>query len=91
MLIRNSRVVMYLYHITTYVHFFSFFYSAEEPEEVQILEKYTFSNAIATSVKLGMLEAKLDRLIDSIDFVTSDLKRGKIHMTQALCSILTST
>jgi glutathione synthase len=30
-----------------------------------------------------MLEAKLDRLIDSIDFVTSDLKKGKIHMTQA--------
>jgi len=57
--------------------------SAEEPEEVRILEKYTFSNAIATSVKLGMLEAKLDRLIDSIDFVTSDLRRGKIHMTQA--------
>ena len=31
-----------------------------------------------------MLEAKLDRLIDSIDFVASDLKReGKIHLTQA--------
>ena len=63
--------------------------STEEPEEVRILEKYTFSNAIATSVKLGMLEAKLDRLIDSLDFVTSDLKRGNIHMTQVNCCILT--
>ena len=33
-----------------------------------------------------MLEAKLDRLIDSIDFVTSDLKKGKIHMTQVQIS-----
>ena len=59
-------------------------FSPEESEDVRILEKYAFSNAIAASVKLGMLEAKLDRLIDSIDFVTDDLKKGKIHMTQVL-------
>ena len=66
-----------------YVYFFlNVFFSPEEPDDVRILEKYAFSNAISASVKLGMLEAKLDRLIDSIDFVTSDLKKGKIHMTQ---------
>jgi uncharacterized Rmd1/YagE family protein len=32
------------------------------------LKKYAFSNAIAASVKLGMLEAKLDRIIDIIEF-----------------------
>jgi uncharacterized Rmd1/YagE family protein len=48
------------------------------------LEKYAFSNAIAASVKLGMLEATLDRIIDSIEFITEDLKKGgKIQMTQA--------
>ena len=62
--------------------FLNVFFSPEEPDDVRILEKYAFSNAISASVKLGMLEAKLDRLIDSIDFVTSDLKKGKIHMTQ---------
>ena len=50
----------------------------------QSLEKYAFSNAIAASVKLGMLESKLDRLIDSVDFVLSDLKLdGKIMMSEA--------
>ena len=51
--------------------------------EEQHLEKYAFSNAIAASVKLGMLESKLDRIIDSIEYVTDDLKQsGKIQMTR---------
>uniref|UniRef100_T1J827 DUF155 domain-containing protein n=1 Tax=Strigamia maritima TaxID=126957 RepID=T1J827_STRMM len=41
------------------------------------LEKYTFSNAIALSVKLGLWEASLDRYVDSIEFVTEDMKIGK--------------
>ncbi|XP_012266808.1 required for meiotic nuclear division protein 1 homolog [Athalia rosae] len=41
------------------------------------LDKYTFSNAISLSVKLGIWEASLDRYIDSIAFVTDDLKTGR--------------
>ncbi|KAK7794454.1 hypothetical protein R5R35_003819 [Gryllus longicercus] len=40
------------------------------------LDKYTFSNAMALSVKLGIWEASLDRYVDSIEFVTEDLKKG---------------
>lgn len=48
------------------------------------LEKYTFSNAMTSSVKLGIWEAMLDKYIDSIAFVTEDLKEGrKIKMTRA--------
>ncbi|KDR21035.1 required for meiotic nuclear division protein 1 homolog isoform X2 [Zootermopsis nevadensis] len=47
------------------------------------LDKYTFSNAIALSVKLGVWEASLNRYVDSIEFVTEDLKRGtKISMSR---------
>ncbi|XP_017155117.1 required for meiotic nuclear division protein 1 homolog [Drosophila miranda] len=41
------------------------------------LYKYTFSNAMAQSIKLGMWEATLDRYIDSIEHLTEDLKRGR--------------
>ncbi|CAK9796535.1 Glutathione synthetase [Anthophora plagiata] len=48
------------------------------------LDKYTFSNAMAQSVKLGIWEACLDNYIDSIEFVTEDLKAGrKLRMTQS--------
>jgi uncharacterized Rmd1/YagE family protein len=33
------------------------------------LDKYTFSNAMALSVKLGVWEASLNRYVDSIEFV----------------------
>ena len=33
------------------------------------LEKYTFSNALAQSVKLAIWEASLDRYVDSVEFV----------------------
>lgn len=47
------------------------------------LDKFTFSNAISQSVKLGIWEASLDYYIDSIEFVTEDLKAGrKIQMTR---------
>jgi uncharacterized Rmd1/YagE family protein len=47
------------------------------------LDKYTYSNAMTLSVKLGMWEASLERYIDTIEFVTEDLKRGnKIKMSQ---------
>ncbi len=33
------------------------------------LEKYTFSNALALSVKLATWEASLEKYVDSIEFV----------------------
>lgn len=48
------------------------------------LEKYTFSNAMTSSVKLGIWEATLDDYIDGLATVTSDLKDGRrIRMTRA--------
>lgn len=48
------------------------------------LDKCTFSNAMAQSVKLGIWEMALNRYIDSIEFVTEDLKAGrKLRMTQS--------
>ena len=41
------------------------------------LEKYAFSNAMSSSVKLGAIEAHLDRFIDSIEFLSEDMKRGR--------------
>ena len=47
------------------------------------LEKYSFSNAIAASVKLGALEANLDGIIDSIEHLSDDMKRGRnIRLTR---------
>nr|XP_034175219.1 required for meiotic nuclear division protein 1 homolog [Osmia lignaria] len=41
------------------------------------LDKFTFSNAMAQSVKLGIWEASLDNYVRSIEFVTEDLKAGR--------------
>lgn len=41
------------------------------------LERYTYSNALSLSVKLGIWEASLDQYIDSMEFVTEDLKKGE--------------
>lgn len=47
------------------------------------LDKYTFSNAMALTVKLGIWEASLDRYIESVEYVTEDLKSGKrLRITQ---------
>lgn len=52
-------------------------------QEAGNLDKYTFSNAMAQSVKLGIWEASLNRYVDSIEFVTEDLRAGKrIQMSQ---------
>jgi len=45
-------------------------------DDTDILVKYTFSNAIASSVKLGSWEAQMDNIIDSIEFISEDLKRN---------------
>lgn len=53
-------------------------------DDQQALERYTFANALSTSVKLGIWEAALDRYVESMEYVTEDLKRGrKIKMSRA--------
>lgn len=48
------------------------------------LEKYTFSNAMTSSVKLGIWESMLDNYIDGLANVTGDLRDGRrIRMTRA--------
>lgn len=48
------------------------------------LEKFTFSNAMTSSVKLGIWEATLDEYIDGLANVTMVLKEGRrIRMTRA--------
>lgn len=46
-------------------------------DDTMPLEKYTFSNAMSTSVKLGIWEAMLDKYVDSMAYVTEDLKKGR--------------
>lgn len=54
----------------------------DEPNAVN-LDKFAFSNAIALSVKLSIWEANLDRYIDSIGYITQDMKEGrKINLTR---------
>ncbi|KAK3861339.1 hypothetical protein Pcinc_044504 [Petrolisthes cinctipes] len=53
------------------------------PEGQTNLEKYTFSNALAMSVKLGIWEASLDKYIDNIEYVSEELsKTGHVVLTQ---------
>lgn len=55
-----------------------------QPNNEGDLEKYTFSNAMTSSVKLGIWEATLDQYIDGLANVTTDLKEGrKIRMTRS--------
>ncbi|KAG8253086.1 required for meiotic nuclear division protein 1 homolog [Homalodisca vitripennis] len=47
-------------------------------KELEInLDKFTLSNAMSLSVKLGIWEASLNKYIDSIEYVVEDLKNGK--------------
>lgn len=45
-------------------------------KDAHTLDKYTFSNAMILSVKLGIWEASLEKYIDTIESVTEDLKLG---------------
>lgn len=59
------------------------FYISRDSEQYD-LEKYTFSNSLSASVKLGIWEASLNTYVDSMEFVTDDLKKGnKIKITRA--------
>ncbi|ENN71659.1 required for meiotic nuclear division protein 1 homolog [Dendroctonus ponderosae] len=61
----------------------NFVLSADLENDTTNLTKYTFSNAMFLSVKLGIWEASLDKYIDEIEDVTDDLRRGqKINMTR---------
>ncbi|XP_063705777.1 required for meiotic nuclear division protein 1 homolog [Culicoides brevitarsis] len=53
------------------------FYLSKSGSPNNNLERYTYSNAISLSVKLGIWEASLDQYINSMEFVTEDLKKGE--------------
>jgi len=54
-----------------------------QEEENFVLAKYTFSDAIAASVKLGVWEATLEQIIDSIEHISEDLKKNaNVKMTR---------
>lgn len=60
------------------------FFLTKDKEEDNFLEKYTFSNALSLSVKLGIWEANLEKYVHSMEFVTDNLKRGtKIKISRA--------
>jgi len=51
-------------------------------DDTDLIVKYTFSDAISASVKLGTWEAALEKIIDSIEFIAEDMRRSakvKIH------------
>ncbi|CAG9853904.1 unnamed protein product [Phyllotreta striolata] len=52
------------------------------PIEDLTLHKFAYSNGMVISVKLGIWEACLDKYISEMEFVTEELKRGKIKMTR---------
>lgn len=58
--------------------------------EDNFYNKYTFSNAMATSIKLGIWEATLDRYIDSMAFITDDMKKGR-HIRISRAEVLRKT
>lgn len=61
-----------------------------QPDDDGDLEKYTFSNAMTSSVKLGIWESLLENYIDGLANVTDDLKNGrKIRISRS--SILQKT
>lgn len=60
-----------------------FWLRSNKPEDENDSCKYTFSNAMTSSVKLAIWEAMLNEYIDGLAAVTSDLKNGKtIRMTR---------
>ncbi|KAK7070627.1 Required for meiotic nuclear division protein 1, partial [Halocaridina rubra] len=53
------------------------------PEGATDIEKYTFSNAMAVSVKLGIWEAQLEKYIEDIEYVSEELsKTGRVVLSQ---------
>jgi uncharacterized Rmd1/YagE family protein len=48
-----------------------------------LLERFTFSDAISLSVKLGIMENRLEDFIDGIEHISHDLKSGKMFKLTA--------
>ncbi|XP_012942795.2 required for meiotic nuclear division protein 1 homolog [Aplysia californica] len=59
------------------------FSEGDQESSQRLLELYTFSNALAQSVKLAIWEASLSKFVSSIEKVTEDLRHGrKISMSR---------
>ncbi|KAG1678727.1 Required for meiotic nuclear division protein 1 [Nymphon striatum] len=57
------------------IYFFRILLNSEGSTD---LEKYTFSNGMALSVKLALWEASLDRYVDGMEWVTESMKKGEV-------------
>lgn len=79
----EKEIMNYVYTETDSGSFKNETFCIQQSEEGD-LEKYTFSNAMTSSVKLGIWESMLESYIDGLATVTSDLKDGRrIRMTRA--------
>ncbi|CAG0883638.1 unnamed protein product [Cyprideis torosa] len=91
-LVRDEREVMpYLYQDKlprTFVrqdtvHLTTRHLDREEPSDNIQLDKFAVSNALSSSVKLGMWEAILDAYVEDVEDVTKELKEGSgVHLTR---------
>lgn len=55
----------------------------EDCQQGKLFDKYAFSNAIACSVKLSTWEESLEKVIDSIEFISDDLRRrGEVKVSK---------
>nr|XP_023692080.1 required for meiotic nuclear division protein 1 homolog isoform X2 [Paramormyrops kingsleyae] len=59
------------------LHHGSFHLDSELEQDLAVLEKFAFSNALSLSVKLAIWEVSLDNFVDSIQSIPEMLKSGK--------------
>ncbi|KPP67536.1 required for meiotic nuclear division protein 1-like [Scleropages formosus] len=59
------------------LHQGSFLLNGELDQDLAVLEKFAFSNALSLSVKLAIWEVSLDNFVDSIQSIPEMLKSGK--------------
>lgn len=79
----ESELMLYLYTENGSAHLKNGNFHIQKGDDGD-LERYTFSNAMSSSVKLGIWEAALSRYVEGMAFVTDDLRHGrKIKMTRA--------
>ena len=69
----HKRALHYFFYSSQVRHDGTIALSSSPPDP---LERYALSNGIAASVKLGALETALDRIIDSTEHISGDLKHG---------------
>ena len=60
-----------------------YFRHFESDNRLYVLEKFAYSDAIALTVKLGILEKKLENFIDNNEYLSEDLEKGLNSKTKS--------